>query len=119
MKNIIDVSVGDSQKLNYLLKSTKICRLYLAFLIVGFLLSSLLKASDEFSTLFTILLGLSLFALFGLSPWGLYYCWRSKKTGEGHRRRRMMHTVLHSFICTLLLFVIVRFFMDVAALISR
>jgi hypothetical protein len=116
MSNIIDAPADVPGGPAYLKKSIKISRIYLALLILLFVLSSLAKLAHQFSDLLTILLGVSALALFGLSPWGLYYSWKSKKTNEGFNRKRLTYAILHGFMFALLVLVIVRFFMDVAIL---
>lgn len=119
VKDILDSPIESSGEQSYLKKSAKICRVYLVLLIVCFMLSSLAKISDQFSDVLVILLGLALFVLFGLSPWGVYYTWKSKKADEGNRKKRLTYAIVHWFVFVLLVLVIIRFLMDVSTILKR
>jgi len=119
MENVLDNSVDAPNEAVYLKKSRTICRAYLALLILCFILSSLAKVSDQFSDVLVILMSLALFVLFGLSPWGVYYTWKSKKADEGNRKKRLTYAIVHWFVFALLVLIIVRFLMDVATILKR
>lgn len=118
MSSILDAPEKVSSQPVYLKKSVKISRIYLALLILSFVLSSLGKIANQFSDVLVILLGMPMFALFALSPWGVYYSWKSRKSNEGYNRKRLTHAILHWFIFVLLILIIVRVIMDLAVLLK-
>jgi hypothetical protein len=116
---IIDAPEKISSGPIYLRKSARISRIYLALLVLSFVFSSLAKITHQFSDVLTILLGSAMLALFGLSPWGLYYTWKSKKNSEGYSRKRVTYAIVHWFVFVLLILVVIRFIMDVAVILRK
>jgi hypothetical protein len=112
MNNILDLPGNDHKEPVYLKRSINISRIYLGLLIAAFLISALVKMIAPFSDVLTAMIGLPMFVLIGLSPWGVYYSWKSKQRNEGSNRKRVTHAVIHWFVFILLLSVILRVYLD-------
>lgn len=87
--------------------------LFLLIILLAVTVSSWLK---DYSEILELLIGLTTFTLFILTPVGLFYSWKSYQRKEGLLKTRLKYLVGNFFFCMLVLLTLAQLIRDISTL---
>ena len=99
----------------YLRKSIRVYKIYGGLFLFSLFMSTVIRPlMSAYPDFLDMLVGLPIFAMFIMSPIGLYYSWKSYKRKEGRSSTRFKYFLGHMFFCLLIILLILVIISDIS-----